>query len=317
MEQIIARIRESGSLIVSAHVSPDADAVGSAAALGRILTALGKAVVIYLADDVPSHLRALLGDAPIVHTVPEVEFDTLIVVDTATRARIGKDAELLFSRCRFSIVIDHHISNSKYGDLNYIEGDAPSSASIVFDLAKRLGAPLDSDTLNLLYAGLCDDTGSFRYSNATPRAFSDAQELVELGAEVSRIAEMLFFSVPLNRVRLRARALGQLEFVSKDRVAFTMLSLADFRACGASPLDSEGVIDDIRAVQGVLGAVFMRETAEGYRFSLRSKSDAFDANAIAARFEGGGHRAAAGCTIRGVSAEEAKQRMVAVLDESL
>lgn len=315
MNEIVSALKGATTVLVAAHVSPDADAVGSSCALSRSLSSLGKRSLVYLADKVPAHLLPLIGDTTIVHVVPSEQFDLLVVVDTATKDRVGKDADALFAVSNKRLVIDHHISNTRYGEINYVEGDAPSSASIIYALAQSLGSELDQTTLNLLYAGLCDDTGSFRFSNATPRAFRDAESLVSRGAEVSRVAELLFFSVPLNRLKLRARALERLELICDNKVSFTFLDLESFQECEASPLDSEGVIDDIRAVQGVEGAVFMREVDEGFRFSLRSKSLAFDANQIASRFGGGGHRAAAGCTIKGVSASEAKERMVTAISE--
>lgn len=315
-EALLNEIKSAKSIVVAAHISPDTDAVGSSFGLVRALRSIGKDARAYLYDDISNRVRPLIGDTPWSREVPTSEIDLFISIDTATKARLGLKNEELFKCAKRSAVIDHHVSNIGYGDVNYIVGDAPSSASLVLEIANVLNATLDETSLNLLYAGLCDDTGSFRYSNSSVRAFNEAGELVKRGVNPERIAEILFFSTPLRLLKLRSKALDTLELVLDGQLGIASVSQQLLDELGCKSEDTEGLIDDIRAVEGTVGAVFLRQLADGWKASIRSKSDSFDANAVAGKFGGGGHRAAAGCTIR-EPLERVKELMVDAIKEAL
>jgi len=314
--EVVQKIRVAKSLIVAAHISPDGDAVGSSFGLTRILRSMGKSAQAYLCDGVPERMKPLISDTPWSSNPPVGSYDLLIAIDTATKMRLGPDVEELFKHAASSVVIDHHVSNAGYGDVNFIQGDAPSSASLVIELAAALGVVPDKAAVNLLFAGLCDDTGSFRFSNAGVRAFSDASELVRMGAEPEPVAQALYFSDPFRQFKLRSRALESLELVLKNRIALISLSRATLEELGCTSEDTGEVVDEARRVAGTSGAVFLREVENGWKASLRSKGDAFDANAVARTFGGGGHRAAAGCTIQ-EPLEKAKELLLAALEKAL
>jgi len=298
LQDVLSEIHAANTIVVTAHISPDSDAIGSSFACARLLRSIGKDARVYLYDPVPARHQELLGDTPFSNQVPEKEFDLLLVIDTATKARVGEKVEELFALAKRTVVVDHHISNPGFGDINYVRGEAPSSSSLVLEIATALNAKLDKFSLNLLFAGLSEDTGSFRFSNSSAQAFLEGATLVSQGAEVDKVSQVLYFSTPLRRMKLRGRALETLELVADGRIALVSVSKQLLSELGCTSEDTDGLIDDVRSIEGTLAAVFLREIDSGWKASLRSKADSFDANHVASKFGGGGHRAAAGCTLR-------------------
>ena len=193
--------------------------------------------------------------------------------------------------------MDHHLGNRLYGVANWVDTEAPAVAEMVLRLAHALNAPIDAATANALYLGLSTDTGSFRFSNATPRAFDAAAELVRLGARPEQIAGWLYESRPPGAVRLLGEVLETLELHCEQRIASVRLELDMFDRAGAAQTDSEGLIDHPRSIRGVEAVALFRERPVGdVKVSLRSRGRV-DVGAIASRRGGGGHRNAAGCLI--------------------
>lgn len=303
------------SAIVTSHIAPDADAIGSSAALALALQSAGVKVSLWYGEPVPSRLDALLTEIKPVRELPP-KVDALVVVDTATRARVSGASEELFARADRVFNIDHHVSNPDWGDVNYLDADAAASAAIVFRLAEAAGFSVTPAMAQLLYGGLLDDTGCFRFSNTTQEALAVAGALVGAGAEPARVAELLYFTVPQRVLQLKALAMAGMRLLCGGKIAFVCITRKELERCGASPEDTEGIIDEARLIEGTAGAVFMRELEEGWKFSLRSKDERLDVNAVAGRFGGGGHRAAAGCKLTGTQ-QQVEEQILAALDEAL
>lgn len=297
--EVAEKLKSLDSVIVSAHISPDADAIGSSAALALGMQRLGKKAGVYLFDPVIEKMRPLAGSIPVVNSVPQDKVSAVVVVDTASRKRVGEDGEKLFLLGSAVINIDHHISNDNWGDINYIDGRAAASAIIVYEILLELGIKFDSQLTNLLYAGLIDDTGQFRYSNTDKRALTTAAALVELGAEPYVVANALYYSVPQRVQRLRGLALAGLKLELGGRAAVVVCTKEMLAQAGAKDEDTEGLIDEARALEGTDCAILIRELAQGWKVSLRAKRLDLDVNKIAGIFGGGGHTAAAGCKITG------------------
>lgn len=316
LEQVRDAIIDKHSIVVAAHISPDSDAVGSCLGLTRILNSIGKSAIGYLFDPIPKRIQPLVNDSKIQHELPKAGFDLLIAVDTATKNRLGDHNEALSKLAKMTIVIDHHISNPGYGELNFIDSSSASTSSIVLHLGKLLGATFDETTLNLLLAGLMDDTGSFRYGNTSERVFQEAAELVRLGAQPEKISELLYFSSPLKYLKLQAKVIETIELRANAQIAFGAMPLKTLSDLGCTKDDADGLIEVIRSVEGTKGAVFLRElepTAEApnkWKASIRNKLGSFDANVVAGNFGGGGHVAAAGCTIN-LPLDQAKKELEA------
>lgn len=328
LHQLVDELLKCRSVLLSTHVAPDPDAIGSCFALAEGLRRSGIAVQVYLCDALPERMRAFLpegiswrGEAPEGET-----FDAVVVVDTASRVRIGGEVERVYACGPISFNIDHHASNIGWATYNYIDTRAAAAALIVSELLgvlersapKWSGPEVAADPLlaNLLFAGLADDTGRFSFSNSDTRAFECAGSLLRAGAEPERVANALYFSTPERVLRLQAKVLAGLKLVLGGKVAMISIPRAMLQECGAGPEDAEGLVDLARSVEGAEAAFLQREIEDGWKISLRAKSTKIDMNAVAARFGGGGHKAAAGCRISG-SEHEVTEQLVAALKEAM
>ncbi len=304
---LLEAFRSGGRFLLSSHQHPDGDAIGSEVALARLLRGLGSSAAIWNADPAPNNYAGVTAGAAI-HVGPAPpagfpeEFDFAVPLECPQLDRTGLEDAL----GRLPILnIDHHPGNRLYGRANWVDTKAPAVAEMVMRLAAALDADIDETTATALYLGLSTDTGSFRFSNATPRAFEAAAELVRLGARPEKVAGWVYESRSPGAVRLLAEMLGTLELHRGGRVASARLELPMFERAGADRTDSEGLIDHPRSIRGVEAVALFRERPEGdVKVSLRSRGT-IDVSAVAARRGGGGHRNAAGCLIEGREAERA------------
>ena len=299
-----ALLRASQSFAVLSHVRPDGDALGSQLGLALSLSKLGKKVMVRNEDGLIEKYSFLPGGAFLETPWGEPQdFDVAIALDTATQVRLGTAAELVRS-AKVWVNIDHHPSNPGYGDLVYIDATAPATGQILFELITSQGLPMDSAIAENLFVAISTDTGSFQYPNTTARTFEIGAELLKCGVDVGRVSQLLYESYPRRRAELLRELLGTMRFEGQGKVASFSLSLEGAARLHARPEDNEGLIDHIRAIQGVIVAVFFEELADGkVRVSMRSKSEEVDVGAICQKFGGGGHKLAAGTRVRGTLAE--------------
>jgi phosphoesterase RecJ-like protein len=279
--------------------------------MGLALKHLGKDVAIWNEDGMLEKYsfvpRAELLTQP--PAAPE-EFDVVIALDTAIQNRLGSAGEAVRS-AKVWINIDHHPSNPGYGDLVYIDAGAPATGQILFELIHSEGLPFDRDIAENLYVAISTDTGSFQYPNTSARTFEIAAALVQAGVNVGRISQQLYENFPRRRVELLRELLGTMRFEADGKIATFSLSMEAAKRLGVLPEDNEGLIDHLRAIRGVVIAVFFEELAdEKVRVSMRSKDEAADVCAICKQFGGGGHTLAAGARVRGTLAE-VEQRVLA------
>jgi phosphoesterase RecJ-like protein len=192
--------------------------------------------------------------------------------------------------------VDHHHDNTRFGDVNVVDTEASSTAEIVFRLAGELGVELTPEIASALYVGLVTDTGRFMYENTDESAHRMAAALIDAGVDVNDIYRRLYERVPIEKLRLVARALEKIDRVDDGRLTLTHLTAEDYRATGASEVLTEGIIDFLRAVEGTLVAAMIREKSEGAsrKVSLRSVDGSVDVSRIAREMAGGGHARAAG-----------------------
>jgi bifunctional oligoribonuclease and PAP phosphatase NrnA len=303
-------LRDHQRFAVLSHVRPDGDALGSQIALALSLQAMGKDVRAWNEDGmlekysfVPS--ADILGQPP---AQPE-DFEVAIALDTATQNRLGKAGEAVRS-AKLWINIDHHPSNPKYGDLVYIDEHSPATGQILFELMKSEQLPMNRAIAENLFVAISTDTGSFQYPNTTARTFEIAAELIRAGVDVGQVSQQTYENYPRRRIELLRALLDEMHFEADGKIASFSLDLKTAAEIGAKPEDNEGLIDHIRAIQGVIVAIFFEELADGkVRVSMRSKSESADVCAICQKFGGGGHKLAAGARIRGTLAE-VKERIL-------
>lgn len=299
VQKIIETIRSSRTICIVGHVRPDGDCIGSQLGLALALKGDGKDVTCWNEHEVPDKLAFL--DTQKMFELPKAgrTFDCVIATDCASFERLGKAGECIGDRKVF-INIDHHASNTRYADINWVSSREPSSGELIYRLLKAGHWPITRAIADCLFTAVSTDTGSFQYQTTTPATFQVASHLVERGADLARISEEVYQSYPLARVQLLRHVYNKFRLTHDKRTGYFWLKKRDFARTGAQREDAEGLIDHIRAIEGVIVAVVFEETEpELTRISLRSKSDDVDVNAIAGEFGGGGHKAAAGARIAG------------------
>jgi phosphoesterase RecJ-like protein len=299
IDRILEGIRAHQTFCVVGHIRPDGDCIGSQLGLALALRDQGKTVVCWNEDSVPDKLAFLNADHLFEKPRRGKEFDCVIATDCASFERLGKVGGCIGSRKLF-INIDHHASNTRYADINWISPHEPSSGELIFRLLKTANWPVTPAIADCLFTAVSTDTGSFQYPNTRPGTYHVAGELVKRGANLEKICDEVYQSYPLSRVRLLQHMYNHFRLGHNDQIAWFWLKQADYLRTGASTDDSEGLIDHIRAIAPVVVACLFEEMGPALtRISLRSKSDKVNVNEIAAQFGGGGHRAAAGARVPG------------------
>jgi bifunctional oligoribonuclease and PAP phosphatase NrnA len=304
-EQIGKVLREHQHFAILGHIRPDGDALGSQLALALSLEQLGKDVRVWNEDGMLEKY-SFLPRTELLTKPPETaeHVDVAVALDTAIQNRLGTALAAVAS-AKIWINIDHHSSNPGYGDLVMVDVSAPATGEIIFDLIRSQGLPFTHDIAENLYAAISTDTGSFQYPKTSARTFEIGAELVRAGGlDVGKISQELYENYPRRRLELLRELLRTMRFSGQDQVASFSLSLKTAAILGVLPEDNEGLIDHLRAVRGVIIAVFFEELADGkVRVSMRSKDEAVDVCAICQKFGGGGHTLAAGARVRGGLAE--------------
>ncbi|HEX8961308.1 MAG TPA: DHH family phosphoesterase [Geobacteraceae bacterium] len=302
LDRIVAEIAASRSFLVTAHESPDGDAVGSLLAMGCYLRRLGKEVTLYLSDPLPDLYAFLPMADQVVHTIPPRFFDICFVLDVGEFRRAGEELTNFTGIGKF-INIDHHLRCEQFGAINLIDPEAAATGVLIYRIIQAAGHDVDYEVALGIYTAVITDTGSFRYSNANQEAFTIAGEMVARGVNAWSIAEKLYESQPQKRLELLALALATLNISSRGDVAAITVTLDMYEKTGADAELTDGFINYPRSIRGVEVAVFLREIKPGlFKVGFRSKGKV-NVSALAAEFGGGGHHNAAGCVISGLQDE--------------
>jgi bifunctional oligoribonuclease and PAP phosphatase NrnA len=316
IDRIIDVIRQSRTIAIAGHIRPDGDCVGSQLGLALALKAEGKKVYCWNEDPIPEKYRFLDRDHLIQKPKAGLNLDCAIATDAASFERLGAVGPCLADRKQL-INIDHHESNTRYGDLNWVSALEPSTGELIFRLLKIAKWPITKQIADCLFTAVSTDTGSFQYSTTRPSTYHVAGELVRRGANLARICDEVYQSYPLSRMRLLRHVFSHFRLTHENQIAYFWLKKADFTRAGAESSDSEGLIDHIRAIAPVEVACVFEEIEPALtRISLRSKSDKVNVNEIAAQFGGGGHPAAAGARIPG-SPISAQRKVIAAVKKAL
>lgn len=309
------RIRSAHRILVTGHRSPDGDCLGAALGLAELARKLEVEAVVVNRDPAPSGLAEMPGADQVVvaDRLPDDfprAFDLVCIMECPGLDRPGFDG-----LHRVPIVnIDHHRANEVYGEVNYLDEDAPAAGEMVWRMFTAAPVEPSADAATNLYLALATDTGDFRYSNATPRAFRAAAEMVEWGARPDRVADWVHMRRSAASVRLLGEALRTLELAADGRLAVVTVDRAAFERADAGPADTDAIVNHPRAIAGVEVAVLVKEMPDGtVRASLRSKG-LHDVRQVAASFGGGGHTLAAGCTVPGDVGTARRTLVEAVLE---
>jgi phosphoesterase RecJ-like protein len=299
IEQVAAELRSRERFLLTAHEGPDGDALGSLLGMHYLLTQLGKDSVMFMAAKefpLPIEYRFLPLEE-VFHEPPADMADrTVVFLDCGNIDRMPLD--FLGNGGSAVVNIDHHHDNTRFGDFNLVDTEASCTAEIVYKLAVLLGARVSKEMALALYVGLVTDTGKFMYENTDASTHRIAAELIEAGVNVGDTYQRLYEHVPMEKVRLVARALEGIQRHCDERLALTYIAAADYQATGAGEEMTEGIIDHLRSIEGVKVAAVVRDLGDRGRaarkVSLRSSDGDVDVSAIARHSGGGGHKRAAG-----------------------
>lgn len=317
LDELCFSLCESKKTLIIFHVHSDADAVGSAFALREIFRVLGIPAYCACAEELPERLQFLtdgVQGSVLLEEDMRLDCERIISVDSATPAQLGE----LFNRLHkdIDLMIDHHSSGTPYAD-NYIDADASSTGEIIYRVVNRLvelGAldAIPPRVISCVFAAVSSDTGGFRFSNATPDTYRLGAELIELGAEHDEISRQLFECKSYTQILVEGEGARRLKTIVDGRIAWISFPYSVQQELCAESEHLGTLIDIVRSLVGVEIALVVRENSDRatYRVSMRSATD-FDVSYVCARFGGGGHKKASGCTLAAASIQEAEQKVLA------
>lgn len=320
LDELIAALESPTNTLIIFHRNPDADAVGSAFSLSRVLEQLGSPCRCICQEEVPQYLQFLMGDTQ-TSVLPEVvlsefEPERIVTVDTASLSQMGTLADIFGERV--DLMIDHHQSGSPYATQFYIRENAAATGEIIFDVIKQLASEeritIDEEMCIGLYAAISGDTGCFRYSNVTPKTHIRAAELVSSGIDCAEINHRLFENKSLERLRAQSAAISNMELFANGKIAVVTFPYALKAALGLEDEDLGALVDIPRSLAGVEVALCIRQSLPEGKFRVSARSNgAYDVAALCRKFEGGGHEKAAGCTLVALDMDEAMHRIVSAI----
>ncbi|MGG1442701.1 bifunctional oligoribonuclease/PAP phosphatase NrnA [Brevibacillus laterosporus] len=312
-------VRENERFLIISHVNPDGDTTGSALAMALLLEQMGKSYVIVNQGSTPDMFSFLPRFNHIINlsdqTVDE-KFSCVIAVDAADSSRMGEVTHL-FNPDAQILNIDHHPTNDAFGTYNIILPHAAATAEIMYDWCVASSFSLTKEIATCIYTGLLTDTGGFRYSNTTPHVMEIASHLLTYEVSSAEIAERCLENITLKHVQILKRALASLELTNEGLVATMQISKQDFLETNSTNDDTGGIVNYGRNIEGVEVGILLTEVEEGIvKISLRSRAKV-DVAQLAKNIGGGGHARAAGCTMKGVTLEEAKKSVLRLVDQVL
>ncbi|GIW98563.1 MAG: phosphodiesterase [Pirellulaceae bacterium] len=319
------RLRAGQRFVLCSHIRPDCDALGSEIGLAGILRQLGKEVRIVNGHPTPPNLQFIDPSQEIEvigQTIDKSDLvaDTIIILDTSAWAQLGPMAEVVREFQGTKLCLDHHVGEDDLGVEFFKDTSAEATGHLVAKLGRHLGVSLDKRMATALFAAIATDTGWFRFSSTTPETYRVAAELVEQGAVPAEIYGDLYERDTLGRVKLRGLILSRTEAEMEGRLVYTYVLKEDFAATGAQPSDTEDAINLTLSIAGTLVAViFVEQLKGGFKLSFRSRCGV-DCSALASKFNGGGHKAAAGAFLHGTLNEVRDQvlpEVRAALQEAL
>ncbi len=312
IKQIIDQLRKSRSILVVSHSNPDGDAIGALLATGLALKTLDKKVHLYNESPIPAVYRFLPSIKMISHHIDEHhQFDTAVVLDCGAFERVGEAAPLI-RKTPTIINIDHHMTNTRFGNLQLIDPNACATSELIYRIIKDLNIPFNCPMATAVYTGILTDTGSFRFSNTNQSAFAICLEMIASGANPYDVAQHVYGHYSLGRIKLLNLALDSLEISPNGKMSIMSLTQHMLKQTNTQAEDIDGIINYARRIEDVEVAVLIHETESdnktpggglrNYHVSLRSDGSVNVAG-IAAKFGGGGHANAAGFSVTSTLAD--------------
>jgi phosphoesterase RecJ-like protein len=319
---LVALIGQKQRFVLTTHVRPDADAIGSEVALAAFLEHLGKDVRIVNSSAVPARLKFLDSAGRCMQLGAQVsdddalDADVHVVVDTSAWGQLAEVARVFRKTRAVKVVIDHHVSAEDLGALDFKDTQAEATGALIFDFAQAAGVPVSAEVASVLFCAIATDTGWFRFPSTTSATMRTAGKLIDLGAQPALLYRKLYEQYSLARIKLAARVLGRMMVDADGRLAWTFVTLVDYRETGADPADTEDLVNECLTIAGVEATFILIEQQNGnVKASLRSRSH-IDVARVAEQFGGGGHRQAAGAMLPG-PLDDVRAKVLAAMKENL
>lgn len=306
LDNILEEIKKAESIAILTHENPDGDAVGSSLAMYIALKKMGKNPDIII-PEFPRVFKFLPESDKIKKEGNTEPYDLSIALDCAT-IKLLNGFTNYFETAKTKITIDHHGTNTMFGDINFVNPDAPACAQILISIIQYFGIEIDKEIGSCILTGMITDTGGFQYQATTPETFEFASELLKRGVNVSDIYKRVMNTKSRSNFELRKRAIDRMEFLEDGKISFTYITKQDEEEVNVESGDHEGIVEEGRAIEGVEVSIFIRETNKGFKVSLRS-NNYVNVSDVCLMFGGGGHFYAAGCTIA-QSLEQVKEKIV-------
>lgn len=312
MKKIIEKIKDSQNIIITAHISEDADAIGSTYAFAQALQDMGKKTTVLLSDEPEDKLKFLKCDYVVFEKGMEFDADLVVFLDSADEGRLG-DRKILKDKFP-NVAIDHHYTNTLYADLSYVDGDASSTGELVYLFLEEMGAKITKSIAECLYAAISGDTGSFKYSCTSPRTMRVAAALMEKGIDHAEISRRIHEQEKIETVRLKGHLMSEIKSFFDGRLRMVTIDKELFKRFGVSEKNAGDVVNIPRMVEGTEIAVSIRETDEKIKLSFRSNGK-YNVSDVAANFGGGGHVAAAGAAVLHAKLSDIEKKVIEVVGE--
>lgn len=318
IEKLVKAIQSASSIAIISHISPDGDTLGSSLALYHALKNLNKNVQVFCESNIKSEMQDMECVGDYLHFSKD-RFDLVIACDCADLGRLGTCVEI-FDRAKMTANVDHHKTNTRFGNINIVRGDASSTCEIMYDILSQLDNKqncFDDSIAKLLYTGMVTDSGGFSFSNVSSNTHLVASKLIKYNIDASKICEKYMQSISMNKFKLKIRVLDKARFFDDNRIGIIHFCREDFEATNTTEDQTEGIINNIRNIDGVDVAIAITDTKNqnSFKISIRT-ADNVDAAAIASVFGGGGHQCAAGCRANGFY-EDVKDKLLKATRDNL
>jgi bifunctional oligoribonuclease and PAP phosphatase NrnA len=314
-------VKTSKNILIISHVNPDGDTLGTMCALrSAIYHQYKKKPEMLVLSKIPK-IYEFLPNIKEAKTLDKFdksrEYDLVITVDVASLDRII-DAQILFEKAKFTVNIDHHRTNNNYGDLAFVEPKASSSGEVAYRIMKKLDWNLQDknlDTVTCVYVAILTDTGGFRFENTNPKVFKVAAELTDMGISPRELYKKCYESKSKSVVLFQNYCVSNAVFLKNDKIAYAIIYKKDMEKFGVGDDSTDGIAETLRAITSTEVSFVLRETdSKACKVSMRSKN--VDISEICSKFGGGGHKFAAGCTVKS-NCEDAIKKLLAEINKEI
>ncbi|MCM8799219.1 MAG: bifunctional oligoribonuclease/PAP phosphatase NrnA [Candidatus Omnitrophica bacterium] len=318
VKELIQKIKEYKNFLITSHINLEGDAIGSLLAMRALLTSLGKKATMVVSEKIPQEYN-FVGDTHLIKRLDKIDYskyDVLIVLDCSDQMRAEKIIEA-FGKGKPIINIDHHISNTYFGDINWIEPEASSTAEMIYKLYEKLKVPLNRKIALWLYTGIFTDTGSFHYPNTTSASHRISSKLIDYGLKVHNIYRNIYQRKTISDVRFLIATISTINSTKDNKIIWFKMRKSLFNKYKPSSDLTEELLNFGRLIKDAEVVVLFKENSYSNTINVNLRSQGkIDVNKIASYFGGGGHRSASGCKIKG-NLLDAERKVIAKIKQYL